>query len=59
MKASELIALLNAEIEKYGDLEVRYENESGIELSPYKVSTYNKKGKAPRFQDEAVEIYIH
>lgn len=58
MKASELVALLNAEIEKYGDLEVRYHHISG-DATPRKIVTYNEHGNTATDDWEAVEIYIH
>lgn len=58
MKASELVALLNAEIEKYGDLEVRYHHASGCK-TPLLVNTYTEDGHYPEPGYEAVEIFIH
>lgn len=58
MKASELVALLNAEIEKYGDLEVKYLHMAG-ETTPEEVETYNEHGNSPTDDLQAVEIYIH
>lgn len=58
MKASELVALLNAEIEKYGDLEVKY-NDSWGDLTPMDVKTYNAEGNTPSVINTATEIFIH
>lgn len=58
MKASELVVLLNTEIEKYGDLEVKYLHLAG-EKTPDNVVTYNEYGNTATDVWPAVEIYIH
>lgn len=47
MKASELVALLNAEIEKYGDAEVFHYDRRGNDLNTMFVSSYNIEGLTP------------
>lgn len=58
MKASELIKLLEAEIDKYGDLEVKYRL-SDFDTSPWIIRTYTKDGDNPSVINTATEIFIH
>ena len=58
MRASELVALLNAEIEKYGDLVVRYSHPSG-QTTPLIIATYNEYGNTATEDWPATEIFIH
>lgn len=58
MKASELIKLLESEIEKYGDLVVKYYHKAG-DTTPYDVCSYDFFGNYTKERNKAVEIFIH
>lgn len=59
MKASELIKLLQAEIDKHGDLPTRYTGKKG-DVPVQMVHTYDEHGDLPEKNNKkAVEIFLH
>jgi len=55
MKASDLIRMLQEQIDKHGDLPVRYYGFEW-ERNPFEVIAYDKDGER---NDKRVEIFIH
>lgn len=58
MLASELIAELQEQIDKHGDLVVKY-SIGGGDTTPVLITAYTNDGQTPNFVEKAVEIYIH
>lgn len=58
MLVSELIAELQEQMDKHGDLVVHYNHPAG-DVTPTIVNTYTVDGKKPESDNPAVEIYIH
>jgi len=59
MKASELIKLLQNEIDAHGDLEVKYDHYNDPDATPFVDYTYGEDGNYADEDNPASHIYIH